>query len=163
MHIHRLEKIWIVVGITMLGVFLVVVGIGAFAMGMQPPGSHHEQHGGHTGAIDPDKLDETPPFDNPRLVQIGDNEYNAYMVGYAFGYSPDKMEIPVGATVHFQITSSDVVHGFQIPGTNVNMMVVPGEVNYLSHTFTEPGEYLILCNEYCGIGHEYMATTIIVS
>ena len=162
MHIHRLEKIWIVVGIAMLGVFLVVVGVGAFAMGMQPPGSHHD-HAHHTGAIDPEKVDETPPFDNPRLEQVGEKEYNAYMVGYAFGFSPDKMEIPVGSTVHFQITSSDVVHGFQIPGTNVNMMVVPGEVNYLSHTFTKPGEYLILCNEYCGIGHEYMATTIIVS
>jgi len=160
MHIHRLEKIWLLIGIAMLVVFLGVIGVAAFVMGMQPPGSHQHHH---AVSIDPEKVSETVPFDHPGLEQIGDQEYNAYMVGYAFGFTPEKMEIPAGSTVHFQITSSDVVHGFQIPGTNVNMMVVPGEVNYLSYTFTKPGEYLILCNEYCGIGHEYMSTTIIVS
>jgi len=44
----------------------------------------------------------------------------------------------------------------------VNMMAVPGEVNEMTYTFDEPAEYLLLCNEYCGIGHEYMATTITV-
>jgi len=155
MHLHRLEKIWLVFGISMLVVFLCVIGVAAFALGMQPPS-------GHSHSIDPQKVNETPPFDNPRLEQIGENEYNAYMVAYVFGYSPAKMEIPLGATVHFQITSSDVVHGFEIPGTNVNLMVVPGEVNHYTHTFTEPGEFLLLCNEYCGAGHEYMATTITV-
>lgn len=154
-HIHRLEKIWLIVGIAMLFVFLAVIGAGAFAMGMQPPTSHHHP-------IDPDKVEETAPFDNPGLEQIGDHEYNVYMVAYAFGYKPEKLEVPAGATLHFHVTSSDVVHGFQIPGTNVNMMVVPGEINQLSYSFSEPGEYLILCNEYCGAGHEFMATTIIV-
>lgn len=155
MHIHRLEKIWLALGCTMLAVFLVVVGVGAFAMGMQPPTGHHH-------AIDPEKVNETPPFDKPGLEQIGEREYNAYMVGFAFGYKPSKMEIPASSTVHFQITSSDVVHGFEIPGTTVNVMVVPGEVNRFSYTFTKPGEYLILCNEYCGAGHEYMMTTLVV-
>ncbi|ALS28120.1 subunit 2 of cytochrome c oxidase [Paenibacillus sp. 32O-W] len=156
MHIHRLEKIWLLIGFSMLVIFLGVIGVGAFALGMQPPTGHHQ-------AIDPDKVDETPPFDRPGLEKIGEKEYNAYMVAYAFGYKQDKLEVPVGSTIHFQVTSSDVVHGFQIPGTNVNLMVVPGEVNHLSYTFKEPGEYLVLCNEYCGAGHEYMATTIIVS
>lgn len=155
MQLHRLEKIWLIIGIVMLIVFLGVIGVGAFVMGMQPPSGYHQ-------SIDPEKVNETPPFDNPRLEQIGDKEYNAYMVAYAFGYSPEKMEVPVGATIHFKITSSDVVHGFQIPGTNVNMMVVPGEVNQLSYTFSKPKEYLLLCNEYCGTGHEFMSTTLIV-
>jgi cytochrome c oxidase subunit 2 len=155
MHIHRLEKMWLMFGVGMLIVFLGVIGVSAFTMGMQPPTGHHH-------AIDPDKVNETAPFDKPGLEKINEKEYNAYMVAMAFGYNPSKMEVPVGSTVHFQITSSDVVHGFQIPGTNVNMMVIPGEVNHLSHTFTKPGEYLILCNEYCGTGHEFMSTTIIV-
>ncbi|UUZ85018.1 hypothetical protein LJK88_16340 [Paenibacillus sp. P26] len=37
------------------------------------------------------------------------------------------MEVPVGSTVHFTVTSSDVVHALEIPGTNVNMMIVPGK------------------------------------
>ncbi|MFD0869767.1 Cytochrome c oxidase subunit 2 [Chlamydia abortus] len=155
MHIHRLEKIWLIIGISMLVIFLAVLGVGTFAMGVAPPGGHHH-------SIDPETVTEKEPFNNPGLRQIGENEYEAVMLAFAFGYSPEQMEVPVGAKVHFVVTSTDVVHGFAIPGTNVNMMAVPGEVNTISHTFNEPGEYLILCNEYCGAAHEMMMTTIIV-
>lgn len=156
MHIHRLEKIWLAFGFSMLAVFLIVLGIMAFSMGFSTPGSH-------THAIDPTKVNETAPFENPILRKVGDNEYEAIMTAFAYGYAPTKLEVPAGATVHFTITSSDVVHGFQITGTSVNMMVLPGEVNHISHTFKKAGEYLILCNEYCGTGHEFMKTTLVVN
>lgn len=155
MHMHRLEKIWLGFGLSMLLLFLLVLGIMAFTMGMTPPSEHH-----HT--IDPAKVSETAPFDKPRLDKIGDKEYEAVMIAYTFGYSPNQMEVPAGSTVHFTVTSSDVVHGFEIPGTSVNMMIVPGEVSHISYTFDKPGEYLILCNEYCGAAHEMMKTTIVV-
>lgn len=155
MHLHRLEKIWLTIGISMLAIFLIVIGTTAFSMGMAPPSEHH-----HT--IDPTKVSETAPFDKPSITQVGDKHYEAVIVAYAFGYEPMQLEVPAGSTVDFLITSSDVVHGFAIVGTNINMMVVPGEVSHISHTFDEPGEYLILCNEYCGTGHEYMKTTIVV-
>lgn len=41
-------------------------------------------------------------------------------------------------------------------------MVTPGEISQVTHTFDKPGEYLILCNEYCGIAHEMMKTTLVV-
>lgn len=157
MHIHKLEKIWLIIGIGMLAVFLLVVGVGAFAMGMHPP------HSGHHEPLDPTKVDETPPFDNPGLFEIGNKHYQAVMTSFMFGYSPEVIEIPVGSKVDFIVTSKDVVHGLQIVGTNVNMMVVPGEVNEFSHTFNKPGEYLVLCNEYCGLYHEIMQARIIVS
>jgi cytochrome c oxidase subunit II len=154
MHIHRLEKIWLVFGTSMLFVFLLVLGIGTFALGVEPP-SHHEP-------IDPAKVAETAPFDKPGLKQIGEKRYEAVMTAFTFGYEPTDMVIPVGSTVKFTVTSKDVVHGFQIPGTNVNVMVVPGQISQVEHTFKEPGEYLILCNEYCGAAHEFMATKVIV-
>lgn len=156
MHIHRLEKVWLIFGIGMLALFLIIVGFSAFARGMEPPTNHTH------GSIDPEKVDETPPFDQPGVRQVGENEYEAVIVGYAFGFEPATIEVPAGAKVHFVITSRDVVHGFQIPGTNVNMMLIPGEVNELTYTFDEPGEYLVVCNEYCGIGHEYMSTRLMV-
>ncbi len=155
MHLHRLEKTWLTIGIGMLAVFLIVLGTMAFSMGMAPPSEHR-----HT--IDPTKVADMAPFDNPGLTQTGEKAYKAVMTAYAFGYEPMNMEIPVGSTVEFEVTSPDVVHGFSIVGTNVNLMVVPGEVSHIRHTFDKPGEYLIICNEYCGIGHEYMKTTIVV-
>jgi cytochrome c oxidase subunit 2 len=155
MHFHKYEKIWLTFGMSAIVVFLTVLGIGAFAQGSAPPGHHHTQ-------VDPEKVEQIAPFNKPGLTKIGEKEYEAIMVGKVFSYLPAKMTVPAGSTVHFSITSPDVVHGFQIVGTNVNAMVVPGEVNHITHTFTKPGTYLVLCNEYCGSGHEFMATTITV-
>ncbi|HBZ83713.1 MULTISPECIES: cytochrome c oxidase subunit II [Brevibacillus] len=154
MHLHRYEKIWLMLGAGGLALFIVLLCVNAFAMGMAPP-SNMEM-------IDPEKVMETPPFDKPGLKQVGDKEYDAYMTAFAFGFSPTKMEVSAGSTINFHVTSPDVVHGFQIPETNINFMVLPGHISSATHTFDKPGEYLILCNEYCGAGHQVMATTIIV-
>jgi len=62
--------------------------------------------------------------------------------------------------VTFYVTSADVVHGFFIPDTAINMMAIPGWVNEQTHTFDKPGEYLLICHEYCGIGHQNMFSKI---
>ena len=84
------------------------------------------------------------------------------MILQSFAFTPSNIEIPVGAEVEFVMTSKDVTHGFQVAGTNINAMVMPGHIQKISHTFNEPGEYLVICNEYCGIGHQAMSTTITV-
>ncbi|MCT4782974.1 MULTISPECIES: cytochrome c oxidase subunit II [Exiguobacterium] len=152
MHIHKLEKYWLGFGIILLGVFLTVLGISAFAAGNQPASD--------ADLIDPATVHQTAPFDNPGLHKIGDNEYELVMVAQAFTFTPGNVEIPKGAKVTFLVTSPDVVHGFQLVGTPVNMMVVPGHINSLTYTFKETGEFLILCNEYCGTGHHMMSTKI---
>lgn len=152
MHIHKLEKYWLTFGIILLAVFLTVLGVSAFAAGNQPASDAE--------LIDPAKVHQTAPFDNPGLHKIGDNEYELVMVAQAFTFTPGNVEIPKGAKVTFLVTSPDVVHGFQLVGTPVNMMVVPGHINSLTYTFKETGEFLILCNEYCGTGHHMMATKI---
>ncbi|GED71516.1 cytochrome c oxidase subunit 2 [Brevibacillus reuszeri] len=154
MHLHRFEKIWLMLGAGGLALFIVLLCVNAFAMGMAPP-SNMEM-------IDPEKVMETPPFDKPGLKQVGEKEFDAYMTAFAFGFSPTKMEVAVGSTVNFHVTSPDVIHGFQIPETNINFMVLPGHISSATYTFDKPGEYLILCNEYCGAGHQVMSTTIIV-
>jgi cytochrome c oxidase subunit 2 len=152
MHLYKYEKIWLMLGGGTLVIFLLIVGVSAFAMGHAPPSDHT--------TIDPQKVDQTPPFDEPGLKKIGDNEYELAMVSQAFTFQPNTVEIPIGATVHFKVTSKDVVHGFAIAGTNVNMMITPGHINSLTHTFDEAGDYLILCNEYCGAGHQVMSARI---
>ena len=52
--------------------------------------------------------------------------------------------------------------GFQIVGTNANAMAIPGYVSQFTMTFDTPGEYLITCNEYCGVMHHGMVGTLIV-
>jgi cytochrome c oxidase subunit 2 len=65
--------------------------------------------------------------------------------------------------VTFRLTSADVIHGFQIVGTNANAMAIPGYVSQFTVTFDEPGEYLVVCNEYCGLLHHNMTGKVIVT
>ncbi|WP_155670607.1 cytochrome c oxidase subunit II [Ornithinibacillus caprae] len=151
---HKHEKIWLILSTAMIVGFFLFAGYQTFALQMGPP-SHQE-------TIDPQKVDETEPFDNPGVFQTGENEYEVVMTLQIFSFTPSEIEIPAGSEVTFTMTSKDVTHGFQIAGTNVNAMVMPGYVQKITQTFNEPGEYLILCNEYCGSGHQLMATTITV-
>ncbi|MCA0986471.1 cytochrome c oxidase subunit II [Guptibacillus algicola] len=153
MHFHKFEKIWLIVGSGTLIVFLLIIGINAFAMGHTPPSEDE--------ILNPREVDTTPPFDEPGLKKVSENEYELVMVAQAFTFESVKdLKIPKGATVHFKVTSKDVVHGFQIPKTNVNMMITPGHVNSITHTFDETGQFLILCNEYCGVGHQAMGVPL---
>ncbi|MEK6268506.1 MAG: cytochrome c oxidase subunit II [Planococcus sp. (in: firmicutes)] len=152
MHLHKYEKIWLTLGITSLIVFLSVVGVSAFSQNHTPAGGME--------TIDPKKVNETAPFDNPGVTQLDDDTYQATIVAMAFGYNAPELRVPVGKEVIFKVTSTDVVHSFTIDNTKVNMMVVPGRITTKSYTFEKPGTYLILCNEYCGTGHHMMYTEI---
>ncbi|MGP4106625.1 cytochrome c oxidase subunit II [Virgibacillus sp. L01] len=151
---HRLEEIWLGLSAGILILFMVVVGYQTFALGMGPPSNKD--------TIDPEQVDQTAPFDEPGVNKVGENEYEVIMTLQAFGFNPSEIEVPAGAEVTFTMTSKDVVHGFQVAGTNINAMVMPGHIQKITHTFDEPGEYLVLCNEYCGAGHQLMSTTITV-
>lgn len=154
MKMHRFEEIWLVLSIGILILFIAYSGYQTFAVGNAAPSGIE--------TIDPQKVDEQAPFDNPGVFEIGENEYEVVMTLQTFSFVPGDIEIPVGSTVHFTMTSKDVVHGFQVVGTNLNAMVTPGYIQRATQTFNEPGEYLVLCNEYCGIGHQVMSTTITV-
>ncbi|GLB61645.1 cytochrome c oxidase subunit II [Cytobacillus sp. NCCP-133] len=151
---HRSEKVWLFLSFGMIIGFMLITGYQTFALEMGPP-SYGER-------IDPQKVDETAPFDNPGIKQIGEDEYEVVMTLQVFSFTPSKIEVPAGSTVHFILTSKDVVHGFQVAETNLNAMVVPGYVQKITQKFDNPGEYLVLCNEYCGAGHQMMSTTITV-
>lgn len=154
MNMHRSEKVWLFLSFGMIMIFMFITGYQAFVHGMEPPSG--------LTTIDPQNVDNIAPFDNPGVKQIGENEYEVVMTLQLFSFTPNEIEIPAGATVHFILTSKDVVHGFQVAETNLNVMVPPGYVQEITQTFSKPGEYLVLCNEYCGAGHQLMSTVITV-
>ncbi|MCL6571030.1 MAG: cytochrome c oxidase subunit II [Bacillus sp. (in: Bacteria)] len=154
MKMHREEKIWLTISFGMIMVFMLITGYQAFAFGLTPPSNKEK--------IDPQKVDQTAPFDKPGVEKIGEKEYEVVMTLQVFSFNPSTIEVPAGSTVHFTLTSKDVTHGFQVANTNINAMVMPGHIQKISQKFDKPGVYLVLCNEYCGVGHQAMSTTITV-
>jgi cytochrome c oxidase subunit 2 len=77
-------------------------------------------------------------------------------IGQQYSFTPSCMIVPTDTPVTLRATSADVVHGFLITGTNINLMLVPGYVSSLDVRFATPGERLMPCHEFCGVGHEAM-------
>jgi len=141
------------------GALLLVVCMGALVYAS----TAHEIHlpGAH-GRIDPALVTVTPPFDNPGVHQTGPDSYDVVIVGRVWSFEPNEIRVPVGAKLTFLAASVDVLHGIHIERTRVNVMLIPGQISRVEYTFREPGEYLLLCHEYCGVLHHVMYGKVIV-
>ncbi|MFP4611050.1 MAG: cytochrome C oxidase subunit II [Thiohalophilus sp.] len=73
----------------------------------------------------------------------------------------------VGERIEFRVNSKDVNHGFALYDPDMQLVrqiqAMPGYTNRLQHTFEKPGEYRILCLEYCGVAHHAMTASFTVS
>lgn len=76
--------------------------------------------------------------------------------------SANEIHLPLGATVEFVLTSTDVIHSFWIPALGGKMDVIPGRTNVLRLTPTKAGVYRGVCAEFCGPSHALMAFPVIV-
>jgi len=87
-----------------------------------------------------------------------------YVMAIQYTFRPNTIRLTAGERYDLQILSTDVVHAIsvQMGGTSYNAVVMPNMVTALKLKPTKPGTYRVFCNEYCGIGHDYMYFSIIV-
>jgi cytochrome c oxidase subunit 2 len=152
--IYLYELAWILPSIAIPVGMLVALTVTAFGVGIHLPGV--------AGRVDPRAVERTPPFSEPGVVQVGPGRYEVRMTAQVWAFAPREIRVPAGSRVHFTATSKDVVHGLFIPAADVNVMLLPGQVAHVEARFDTPGEYPIICHEYCGIAHHTMAGTIVV-
>ena len=50
----------------------------------------------------------------------------------------------------------DWQHGFSLQPANINIQIVPKYEHVTTFTPNASGEFSVICNEYCGIGHHLM-------
>lgn len=111
----------------------------------------------------PTCLTDVRPFKDAKVIEQGPKRYEIHYVARMWKFEPADVTMPPGSTADVYVASADVTHGLQIIGTNVNLEVVPGAVNFARVKFDKPGDYLVVCNEYCGMQHHNMAARIHVS
>jgi len=75
-----------------------------------------------------------------------------------------KLVLPAGKLVEFNVTSKDVNHNFALYNSKGRLMAqvqaMPNYTNQLFYRFKMPGQYYVLCLEYCGIAHHGMNTEL---
>ena len=86
---------------------------------------------------------------------------DVYLLGRLWQWWPI-LELEKDKTYRLHISSMDWQHGLSIQPINVNMQIVPGYEMVLKITPDKAGEYGVVCNEYCGIGHHQMLGRIYV-
>jgi cytochrome c oxidase subunit II len=108
--------------------------------------------------IDPRTLHLGGEFAEANLgTSVGaDGKVIVRLVAQQYSFEPQCLLVPAGVPVTFRGTSSDVIHGFVVSGTNANVMLIPGYVATFTTTFRKTGEHVMPCHEYCGTGHEGM-------
>lgn len=154
MRVHVYEKAFVALSGVLLVACLGALLYAATARNIHLPG--------HVAAVDPARLPTTPPFDQPGVRQTGPNRYDVVLTGRTWYFRPAEIHVPVGAEITFIATSGDVIHGLDVAGTRVNAMLIPGQVTRFVYRFTARGEYLLVCHEYCGVGHHTMAGKVVV-
>lgn len=86
---------------------------------------------------------------------------DVYLLGQMWRWYP-ALELEEGVSYTLHLSSLDVNHGFSLYPANINFQVVPGYDYGLSIKPNKPGEYRIVCNEFCGVSHHNMLGRIVV-
>lgn len=73
------------------------------------------------------------------------------------------LQMKKGETYRLHISSTDIQHGFSLQPTNLNLQILPGYDYVATVTPTQSGEFSVICNEFCSIGHHLMTGKIIVT
>ena len=79
-----------------------------------------------------------------------------------FEFTPTQIVLKRGVPVILELTSLDVVHGFNAPGLGIRADVVPGQVTQVRLVPDKVGRFDYRCDHFCGLGHWKVKGTIVV-
>jgi cytochrome c oxidase subunit 2 len=134
----KLEILWTVIPIVLLAVLAVPTVSTTFSLSKKSPQGE---------AIE---------------VKVVGHQYWWEFIYPQYGFrTSQELHIPVGKKVHFEVTSTDVIHAFWVPNLGGKVDAIPGKKNYMWLQADKPGRYTGKCAELCGASHALMDFTVI--
>ncbi len=89
----------------------------------------------------------------PTIVEIKAKKYE---------FSPNEITLKKGEPAVLRLTSEDRTHGFLVKPLNIDADIKPGQVTEIAVTPGLAGEYIVICDHYCGTGHGNMKMKLTV-
>jgi cytochrome c oxidase subunit 2 len=89
----------------------------------------------------------------PRVVRIAAKQ---------FEYDPPTVVLKRGQRVVLELTTIDRPHGFKQAALGIKAELLPGQVARVELTPEKVGNFMFVCDLFCGTGHDDMDGTIVV-
>ena len=89
----------------------------------------------------------------PRVIEIKAKK---------FAFSPSEITLKKGEPVILRLSSEDRAHGFLLKPLKIDTDITPGKATDIAVTPTASGQYLVICDHYCGTGHGNMHMKVTV-
>jgi cytochrome c oxidase subunit II len=153
-NILRSEMRWGFVVVAAVSAIMLAVIAAGVVMHINPPSNIE--------LSDPKTLHLSAEFTEANLGTTveANGQVTARIVATQFAFVPRCVVLPAGRPVTLRFATPDVIHGILVTGTNVNTMVVPGYVSQVHTVFRKPGDLMMPCHEFCGLGHSDMVGTV---
>ena len=159
---HGGEKVWAAIAFAWCIVLFAMMPLWHVRGGQNPAGIRHR--------VEPERYRERVT-EFIQQYQVGEEKgipvvapppgSHVYIQAQMWRWTP-VLRLQQGIEYIVHLSSVDMNHGFNLYPLNINFQVVPGYDYGLKMTPSEPGEYKIICNEFCGVGHHLMVGKIIV-
>ena len=161
--IERVELVWIVIaflwGLFMFGFMIAWHFIGQQNLNKE---AYRIDPSNYEGKVEAFAKKYTVREENGIPVVKAAAGTDAYLLGRLWQWWPI-LELEKGVSYRIHLSSLDWQHGFSLQPVNINIQIHPGYEHVITLTATESGQFGIVCNEYCGIGHHTMAGKIYVT
>ena len=160
--IHRVELVWIVVaflwGIVMFGMMVYWHAFGKHNLSTETykvaPNEYYAKTEAMVAKYTVREEKGTPVVRPPPGSDV-------YLLAQMWKWTPIlKLQKGVEYTLH--LSALDVNHGFNLNPVNINFQVVPGYDYGLKIVPNAAGDFRIVCDEFCGIGHHTMVGKVII-
>jgi cytochrome c oxidase subunit 2 len=147
---EKAERRWATIAVIIVVMFVVVATFAGVHQAAMPQA--------RVETTDPRTLHLRGEFIESNLGSAveADGSVTLRFVGQQYSFTPPCLVVPTGTPINIRATSADVVHGFLVTGTTINLMLVPGYISNLATSFATPGDRHMPCHEFCGTGHEGM-------
>jgi cytochrome c oxidase subunit II len=163
--VHRAEKLWVWVAFVWCLILFAMMPLWHLRGGQNPTGIRHKVEPAAFQARVQEFIEEygigTDP-DNGYPIVAPPPGADVYLQASMWSWRP-VLQLEKGVEYTLHLSATDVNHGFGLVPLNVNLQVVPGYDYALRVTPTEAGDFRIVCNEFCGIGHHLMIGRVIVT
>ncbi len=159
---HRQEKIWVAIAFAWCIVLFAMMPLWHFRGGQNPAGIRHRvKPEAYSARVDRFVAEYQVGTEHGFPVVAPPPGAEVYLMARMWQWYP-VLKLKKGVQYTLHLSSLDVNHGFSLYPVNLNFQVVPGYDYGLRVVPNRSGDFRIICNEFCGIGHHLMVGKVLV-